>query len=875
MTAFWTIPSDLKEKIRSLHNLVPDNFDYKLYLLLYPDLVEAGITTKEEAIEHYILFGKKEGRLYYNTNPELFNNIVKENTTTTNTKIYKQKTLKKLFDKTYVIALKNSHNQKLIKQYFDKFKIPFEFIDGINGKIDKKILDYYKDYLSWPLNDTRRHYLDNDPNRRLILGPGAIGLFLTYKKIFKIAIKNKYKNILIFEEDCLFDKNINLHLNNFLQFKNDFDLLFLGASHHCWNNPEILNIPNTITNYYQAPNILDGTFGIVYNCKILPELLDNMKNINAPIDSGPIRSILKKQNSYVIYPNIAIADTTPISSISNKSRNLRTHRFNVNWDLSNISFNRGTLKNSIILANYNSENTIDRCIKSVINQTYPNFELIIIDDNSTDNSVKIIKDNAQKDNRIKLIELDKNIGAYACRNIGIKNSNGFFISMLDSDDILLSKKLEIDIYNYFNHHSYEIFFSNMYRSQKINFNKFVLDTSILKQIDKERKQHLFTESEDKPYLYGHNTIWEYKFRFGLPTLFVEKTFFDKYGLWNEQYRYGMDIELIQRYVAKKYNEFIDHKKLWETIYLYQSNKYDIYLSDTMNYVSFPQNDNNATNVCKNKDRKKIHKECNKNLNKLVKINKIKKYHNKNITEIFCMMKNEEDIIKYFIEYHLSIVDNITIIDNGSSDKSLDIAKKYPIKIISNDSDFKNKALIVSDLMKNSRSNILLPMDIDEFMFLEPNSKKIFSKKMIKQYLSNLTFESGDKFCIKNIYETYPDNTDYWDINSNYTKMIFAHDGFLAVDNGFHKGSTTTNNIQNIDISYCHFHFRSKKRWMQNTKQKLFARLGDNWNNMDALKEYSGDSKHCVDEWINFAETGKWHSLQPKIKFKFPNKMLFD
>jgi glycosyltransferase involved in cell wall biosynthesis len=543
----------------------------------------------------------------------------------------------------------------------------------------------------------------------------------------------------------------------------------------------------------------------------------------------------------------------------------------MHWDLSNISFSRATLQTSIIVANHNTENTIGKCIDSLQKQTYPNLDIVIVDDASEDNSVNIIKKYAKKDKRIKLIELSKNIGAYGCRNIGLESSKGFFVSLLDADDIFLSKKIELDVYNYFNNNEYDIFFSNMYRCQNIDLNKFNTDDEIKNAIDNERSSYLL---ENDDYIYGHNAPWEYKFRFGLPTIFLEKSFFDKYGLWNQEYRYGMDLELIQRYIVKKYNEFVDHKKLWEMIYLYQAQKYGIFLSDTTNYVSFPQNNNNATNVCLSEDRDRIHAKCNSKLKKLVN-NNTKKLKTNNSIEIFCMIKNEEDILEQFIEYYLNITDQITIVDNGSTDSSLSIAKKYPINLISNPSDFKNKALIISDLMKNSKADLLIPVDVDEFLFLEQKDSKIFDSSRIKKYLGALNLHPGDKLQIKNIYEYYPDKLYYWDINNNNTKMMFAKSGFMIVDTGYHKGTTSTNNIIKTDISYCHFHFRSKDKWIQNTKQKLYARLGDNFDNMSALKAYTGDSRHCVEEWIRYVETGRWHNLQPRVKFRLPNRMQFD
>ncbi len=87
---------------------------------------------------------------------------------------------------------------------------------------------------------------------------------------------------------------------------------------------------------------------------------------------------------------------------------------------------------SVIIPNYNRENSVIKAIESVLNQSYNNFELIIVDDCSTDNSFKVV--NAIEDSRIKLFKLEKNSGAAAARNYGIRNSTGKYISFLDSDD---------------------------------------------------------------------------------------------------------------------------------------------------------------------------------------------------------------------------------------------------------------------------------------------------------------------------------------------------------------------------------------------------------------------------------------------------------
>ena len=96
---------------------------------------------------------------------------------------------------------------------------------------------------------------------------------------------------------------------------------------------------------------------------------------------------------------------------------------------------------SIIVPIYNSERYLEECIESVLSQTYDNYELILVDDGSTDNSRKIYKKylNNQK---IKIIE-QENAGVSAARNNGINVSNGNIIIFLDSDDYLEKNALEI------------------------------------------------------------------------------------------------------------------------------------------------------------------------------------------------------------------------------------------------------------------------------------------------------------------------------------------------------------------------------------------------------------------------------------------------
>ena len=100
---------------------------------------------------------------------------------------------------------------------------------------------------------------------------------------------------------------------------------------------------------------------------------------------------------------------------------------------------------SIITPSYNSEQYIGQMIESIIAQTYSNWELLITDDCSTDNSCTVISNYITKDDRIKLFRLKENSGAGVARNESIKHAKGRYIAFCDSDDWWLPDKLQVQI----------------------------------------------------------------------------------------------------------------------------------------------------------------------------------------------------------------------------------------------------------------------------------------------------------------------------------------------------------------------------------------------------------------------------------------------
>jgi len=104
-----------------------------------------------------------------------------------------------------------------------------------------------------------------------------------------------------------------------------------------------------------------------------------------------------------------------------------------------------SIETSIITPIYNSELFLEKTLQSILEQTYTNWESILINDNSTDSSLKIAEKYVKLDPRFKIMNLETSHGAAQARNIGIEAAKGRFIAFLDSDDLWASDKLEKQI----------------------------------------------------------------------------------------------------------------------------------------------------------------------------------------------------------------------------------------------------------------------------------------------------------------------------------------------------------------------------------------------------------------------------------------------
>ena len=96
---------------------------------------------------------------------------------------------------------------------------------------------------------------------------------------------------------------------------------------------------------------------------------------------------------------------------------------------------------SVVVPIYNAGKKLEKCIKSILNQTFTNFELILVNDGSTDNSINICKKYELKDNRVRVID-KKNEGSIATRNRGVMEASGDYIMFVDADDYIATTAIE-------------------------------------------------------------------------------------------------------------------------------------------------------------------------------------------------------------------------------------------------------------------------------------------------------------------------------------------------------------------------------------------------------------------------------------------------
>ena len=201
----------------------------------------------------------------------------------------------------------------------------------------------------------------------------------------------------------------------------------------------------------------------------------------------------------------------------------------ITWDNYLLSYVGGRVLNpkvSVIMPIYNNEDYLFHSINSILNQTFSDFEFIIIDDGSTDHSLETL--HKFKDKRIKLIINKNNLGISKTLNIGIEHCLGEYIARMDGDDVSVNKRLEKQIYFMENNKDISICGCNMHI---INKNESKSCTTNYCLLDSEIKTDM---------LFGKTPLAH-------PTIMCRRSFINDYNIrYNVDALYAEDLDLYCR-----------------------------------------------------------------------------------------------------------------------------------------------------------------------------------------------------------------------------------------------------------------------------------------------------------------------------------------
>ena len=214
---------------------------------------------------------------------------------------------------------------------------------------------------------------------------------------------------------------------------------------------------------------------------------------------------------------------------------------------------------SIITPVFNSEKYICETINSVLDQTYNNWELLIVDDCSDDSSFELVSRYAQLDSRIKVFKNKNNSKAFETRNVALRNASGNFIAFLDSDDIWHKNKLKMQLeFMLINNYSFTYTAFSRFEGSPSNNNK------IINIVDKVSYKYLLGNS-----VIVTSSVMINKDSFGY--FEMQNVYYDDFVLWLEllsktQYAYCLNKCLLQYRISTNSlsnNKFKSAKKLYQ------------------------------------------------------------------------------------------------------------------------------------------------------------------------------------------------------------------------------------------------------------------------------------------------------------------------
>jgi len=260
--------------------------------------------------------------------------------------------LNEYFDCVYVINLRRRPDRLAhITRELEKIHAKFKLIEAVDGNI----IECNKD-------------VGNGWNYR-----GVTGCAYSHRKIYTDALDNNYKQILVVEDDNVFMSGFNDMFESFIrQVPADWEMLYFGGNHQARTKAVNINVERLSHTY--------TTNCYAIKCHIIPVLLENlpedMKKLAVPIDVL-LTTIQKRNKVYSHKPHICwqLSDFSDIENKQQEVSYLKSH----------------SKKASLIISSFNQAKRLKFCLQSAIVQTYETYEVILADDNSTDNTIEMVR----------------------------------------------------------------------------------------------------------------------------------------------------------------------------------------------------------------------------------------------------------------------------------------------------------------------------------------------------------------------------------------------------------------------------------------------------------------------------------------------------
>lgn len=392
-----------------------------------------------------------------------YKNILLKNLFLSNKKLYLRKNfnrtcfLNNYFDHIYILSLERRTDKffKTMNRLNNYGITCYERFIGVDGNLleNQKKYDEYLNKLNDKLN-LKKIYIPSS---------GSYSILSSMKNMILDAKNRNLKRILVFQDDIIFHKEFNkLLLSHNELLNSDWGLIYLGASQHCWKKIKF-------ENGYYIPINTDGAFAFGINSVLFDQLLELISTSSLPFDSGPLSYLQKlyPNRCFVLYPNLIISDVTDSDCRISRNQELISQKFrwnhqNYDFDFylkkdlfgleiinnlytpSNLLVEMNDLVTVIIYSDVHEQN-IEYSINSIINQSYKNLEILIIDNNTSNYSFNIIKNLSKNDKRIKYYKNKKNDGEFVSKNFGMKHSKGNYIIFHDSKDYSYKFRIEYQV----------------------------------------------------------------------------------------------------------------------------------------------------------------------------------------------------------------------------------------------------------------------------------------------------------------------------------------------------------------------------------------------------------------------------------------------